>query len=186
MKIKLFSIAAVLLMSGCFNNKKSETVSVESGTKDLSSNFSKNIDLEVYDFNGFEKFLNKKDDKVYVINFWATWCAPCVKELPYFERLNAEFKDDGMEVILVSLDFPHLYENKLKPFIKERNLKSKVVALDDPDMNTWIPKVSESWTGAIPATIIYRNDHRKFYEQSFDFEELKTELNQFLNKNIYP
>ena len=181
MRNKILSIVAVLLLFSCFNNKKSETVSVESANKDLSSNFSKNIDLEVYDFNGFEKFLNKNDDKVYVINFWATWCAPCVKELPYFESLNTEFKDDGVEVILVSLDFPHLYEEKLKPFIKERNLKSKVVALDDPDMNTWIPKVSESWTGAIPATIIYRNDNRKFYEQSFDFEGLKTELNQFLN-----
>ena len=66
------------------------------------------LDLEVYDYNGFEKFLNKKDNKIYVINFWATWCAPCVKELPHFEALNTNYANKNVEVILVSLDFPQL------------------------------------------------------------------------------
>ena len=83
--------------------------------------------------------------------------------------------------ILVSLDFPNLYEKKLKPYIKEKGLKSKVIALNDDDMNTWIPKVSEEWSGAIPATIIYINETRKFYEQSFNYNELETEVKQFLN-----
>lgn len=138
-------------------------------------------DLEVYDYNGFEKFLNKNDDKVYVINFWATWCAPCVKELPHFEALNAKYSKKNVEFILVSLDFPHLYESKLKPFIKDKKLKSKVIALDDVDMNTWIPKVDKTWSGSLPATIIYKNDNKKFFEQSFTYDELETELKQFLN-----
>lgn len=138
-------------------------------------------DLEIYDFNGFQKFLQKKDDKVYVVNFWATWCAPCVKELPYFEKLNEDYKNKNVEVILVSLDFPHLYDSKLKPFIKDKKLQSKVIALNDVDMNTWIPKVNENWSGSIPATIIYKNDTSKFYEQSFTYESLETEVKQFIN-----
>ena len=137
------------------------------------------ISLEVYDFNGLEKFLSIKDDKTYVVNFWATWCAPCIKELPYFEQLNEEYSED-VEVILVSLDFPSKYESKLKPYIKKNNLQSKVVALNDVDSNTWIPKVDESWTGAIPATIIFNKNERKFYEKSFNYDELKTEVKQFL------
>jgi predicted phosphoadenosine phosphosulfate sulfurtransferase len=56
-----------------------------------------------------------------------------------------------------------------------------VIALDDVDMNSWIPKVDEKWSGSIPATIIYRNDKNQFYEQSFNFEELEKEVKQYLN-----
>jgi len=101
--------------------------------------------------------------------------------LPYFETVNEEYKSKNVEVILVSLDFPKQYENKLKPFIKAKNLKSKIVVLNDVDSNTWIPKISEDWTGAIPATVIYSKDKRAFYEKSFNLEELKTEVNKFLN-----
>ena len=174
--IKLLLI--VLILASCNNNEKNKEVSQK--TEAVSSQASNRLDLEVYDFNGFEKFLQKKDGKTYVVNFWATWCAPCIKELPYFEKLNQEYKNDGVEVLLVSLDFPHLYDTKLKPFISENKLQSKVVALNDVDMNTWIPKVNEDWSGSIPATVIYKNDESKFYEQSFTYEGLKTEVDEFL------
>ena len=70
-------------------------------------------ELEVYDFETFEAFLNHSDEKTYVVNFWATWCGPCIKELPYFEKLNAQYKARGVEVFLVSLDFPKQYEKNL-------------------------------------------------------------------------
>jgi len=136
--------------------------------------------LDVYDFEGFESFLSKKDGKTYVINFWATWCAPCIKELPYFETVNKKYAENNVEVILVSLDFPKQYERKLIPFIEKKNLESKVIALDDPKMNDWIPKVDEDWSGAIPATIIYNKDKSQFYERSFNLEELENELKQFI------
>jgi len=181
MNLKVLFVA-IIFMASCAKNKKTaetyKSVSDEVVHQEIEGN---DIQLEVYDYAGFEKFLNKKDDKVYVINFWATWCAPCVKELPYFEKLNSEYKTANVEVILVSLDFPHLYDKKLKPFIKDRKLFSKVIALDDADMNTWIPKVNEKWSGSIPATVIYRNNDKRFYEQSFTFEELEEEVKQFLN-----
>lgn len=139
------------------------------------------IDLKIYDYDGLEPIINKKDDKVYVVNFWATWCAPCVKELPYFEKVNENYKDKGVEVLLVSLDFPKNYDTKLKPFMKKYDLKSEVVAFDDVNQNRWIPAINKDWSGAIPATIIYKGDKRQFYERSFTQEELETELKQFLS-----
>ncbi|NMH87896.1 TlpA disulfide reductase family protein [Flavivirga algicola] len=181
MKLKLLIVAILIITSSCKNENKIAEESTDVAKKEADNTIDPNdIVLEVYDYKGFEKFLKKKDDKIYVINFWATWCKPCVKELPYFEKLNEQYSDKNVEVILVSLDFPHLYESKLKPFIKKKNLKSKVIALDDADMNSWIPKVDEDWSGAIPATLIYKNEASKFFEGSFTYETLETEIKHFL------
>lgn len=139
-----------------------------------------NDKLEVYNYDGLEPLINKKDDKVHVVNFWATWCGPCVKELPYFETINDKYKNENVEVLLVSLDFPSKYDSALKPFIKKNNLKSKVVALNDTNQNRWISAIDKNWSGALPATIIYKGDKRQFYERSFTEEELEKEVKQFL------
>ncbi|WP_340202839.1 TlpA disulfide reductase family protein [Ascidiimonas sp. W6] len=131
------------------------------------------IKIEVYDFKAFEKFLQKDDGTTYVINFWATWCAPCVKELPYFEQLQEKYADKDVEVILVSLDMPKMYETHLIPFVKKKNLELKIIALDDPKQNSWIPKVDKNWSGAIPATYIYRGKAHQFIESSLEFDELE-------------
>jgi thiol-disulfide isomerase/thioredoxin len=139
------------------------------------------IKIKSFNFDGLQPYLNQKNDTVYVINFWATWCVPCVKELPYFEKLNQKYKNGKFKMILVSLDFPKMIESRVIPFIKNKNLQAEVVVLNDPDANTWIEKVAKEWSGAIPATIIYKNDKRKFYEQSFTEEELETQIISFIN-----
>ncbi len=138
------------------------------------------VTLEIYDFEAFHEHLKKKDGKTYVVNFWATWCKPCVKELPYFEELNKEYKEKGVEVLLVSLDMPSMLEKQLIPFIQKKELRSKVMVLDDVKSHLWIPKVDEAWSGAIPATVIYKKDERAFYEQSFTYTELEDELLKIL------
>jgi thiol-disulfide isomerase/thioredoxin len=163
MNVKLLFVA-ILIMVSC-NSKKKEVAPIvandESVKKEVASE--NDLKLEIYDFEGLKPLLTKNDGKVYVVNFWATWCAPCVKELPYFEKLRENYKDNDVEVLLVSLDFPHQFKSKLKPFIKERNLKSKIVVLDDVDSNSWIPKINKDWSGSIPATMIYNNDRQSFY-----------------------
>ncbi|SHG50886.1 TlpA disulfide reductase family protein [Winogradskyella jejuensis] len=139
------------------------------------------IVLDIYDYDGLEPLINKDDGKVHVVNFWATWCAPCVKELPYFEKINSDYKNKNVEVLLVSLDFPRQYDSKLKPFLKKKNIQSKVVCFDDVDQNRWIPAIDTTWSGALPATIIYKGNKRQFYEKSFNYEELETEVKLFLN-----
>ncbi len=124
-------------------------------------------------FEEFEPLLRKQNDTVYVINFWATWCKPCIKELPDFEKLNEAYSKQKVKVYLVSLDFPKKHEELLLPFIKKNNLKSQVIHLTDTDANKWIDKVSPLWTGSIPATVIYKGNSAEFYETTLTFEELK-------------
>lgn len=137
--------------------------------------------IPTLDYKGLKPWLNKQDDKVYVVNFWATWCAPCVKELPYFEKVNKEYKDKNVEVILVSLDFPKKKKTKLLPFVAKKNLQSTVLHLDDMDEQFWIADIDKDWSGALPATLIYKKGQRKFFEKSFTEEELENEIQSFIN-----
>ena len=138
--------------------------------------------IPTFNFNELEPLLNKKNDTTYVVNFWATWCKPCIKELPDFEKINEQYASQKVKVILVSLDFPGQMESRLIPFVEKRQIKSEVILLDDPDANGWIPKVDQEWSGAIPATLLYNKRERKFYERSFTYKEIEKELKSILNK----
>ncbi|MDI1256139.1 MAG: TlpA family protein disulfide reductase [Flavobacterium sp.] len=137
--------------------------------------------VNAYDFKNFEPLLKIENDTTYVINFWATWCQPCVAELPNFERVNTAYKEKKLKVILVSLDMKKQVETALLPFIKRKKIASEVIFMSDPDANSWISKVDVNWSGAIPATVIYNSQKRQFYERSFTFDELNNEIKQFIN-----
>lgn len=130
--------------------------------------------VEIVKWDYIENLMNQKSDTLYVINFWATWCAPCVKELPYFDRLAAENKSAKLKVILISLDFKKQMESRIKPFVKDKNIQSQVVVLDEPNYNSWIDKVNPEWSGAIPATLIVGGNTTTplFFEKEFIFTEL--------------
>lgn len=139
-------------------------------------------DFKTQDFRELERLITMHPAEVLVVNFWATWCAPCIKELPVFEKLRSNYKDQGVSILLVSLDFP-TQTDRLKEFIYERNVQSEVVLLNDPAENEWIPKVSADWSGAIPATWIITKSNRTFFERSFTYPELEIVLNKIMIEN---
>jgi thiol-disulfide isomerase/thioredoxin len=132
---------------------------------------------EIYNFKDFEQFLYKNNDTTYYIHFWATWCIPCLKELPEFNKFADNYSQHKVGIILVSLDFPKHIDNKLIPFIKKHKINSKVIVLDDPNQNYWINRISPDWLGSIPATLIYNKEFKKFYERSLTYEELVSFIN---------
>jgi len=139
-------------------------------------------EIPVYDFEKLKPLLYKQNDTVYLVNFWSTWCVPCVKEMPVLQKIESKYSNKKFKILLVSLDFPNHIENKVVPFLKKYNIKSKVILIDDPDFNSWIDKVYKSWNGSIPATLIYDKTKRDFYEKSFVFEELDKIINDKINK----
>lgn len=128
-----------------------------------------------------EPLLNKTDDTLRVVNFWATWCAPCVKELPQFEAARQKYAGKKLSVLLVNLDEPDALETKVKPFVKKRNLRSRVVLLDEPDQNAWIEKIAPEWSGALPMTLVVNRARniRKFIGKAFREGELETIINAY-------
>ena len=125
-------------------------------------------DIAIYKtFDEFEPVLHQKNDTTYIINFWATWCGPCVKELPYFEELQAQYADEKVKVVLVSLDFKKKLQSKLVPFLNDRKIASEVIVLLDGKASKWIDRVDPSWSGAIPVTLVRKGEKMVFHETVF-------------------
>ncbi|MEO6758226.1 MAG: TlpA family protein disulfide reductase [Saprospiraceae bacterium] len=129
-----------------------------------------------------EQWKNADTDTIYVINFWATWCAPCVAELPEFEKLQHAYAGQKVQVILVSTDFKKQVELRVKPFVQENIQYSRVVFMDESNPNNWIDRVQTDWSGLIPATLIiaHRKNYAYFHEGALTFEELEAALQEAL------
>ena len=133
------------------------------------------------DEKGLLELTEKQNDTTYIINFWATWCSPCVKEIGNFEQLYRDSQGKKIGVILVSLDFPNQAEKRVIPFLKEKGITAPVALMTNLRYNDWIDKVDPSWSGAIPATLVYRNDKRVFLEKELTATELLENVNQMMN-----
>ena len=126
--------------------------------------------------------LNNPSDKLHVINFWATWCAPCVSELPDFQIVVNEADGSKVEFLFISIDFPSDAEKKLASFLKKYNYTFKVCLMNETDYNSWIDEVDPGWQGNIPATLFF-NRARKihhFVAESIDKVQLSQTIQSLL------
>ena len=134
-------------------------------------------EVPVMNFDELDTYLKSQEEEILVVNFWATWCIPCVEELPYFESAHQEFKDQDVKVILVSLDFKKALDSQLIPFLNRKGIESEVILLSDPKMNTWIDRVNTDWSGAIPATWYIAGDSSIFNEGKYsNYQSLKNTI----------
>lgn len=136
--------------------------------------------VDVIKYNGLQTLRSQPHDTLYVVNFWATWCRPCVKELPYFEAASQRYKNQPVKVLLVSMDAVEDLDTRVRPFIKKRNMQANVLLLDEVDGNSWIDKIEPKWSGAIPATMVF-NNKRGVYEFR-EAEMTEQELTSLIEK----
>ena len=124
-----------------------------------------------------------KNDTLYIVNFWATWCKPCVEELPYFEQLADSCANKKVKIFLVTTDMRKDIATRVTDFIKAKKLTQQVVFINEVNADKWINKVSEEWSGAIPATLMVKGDigYRHFKEGELTFEELQLLVNQIIH-----
>ncbi len=123
-----------------------------------------------------------KNDTLYIVNFWATWCKPCVEELPCFEQLADSCANKKVKIYLVTNDMRKDIATRVTDFIKVKKLTQQVVFINEVNADKWINKVSEEWSGAIPATLMVKGDtgFKHFKEGELTFEELQLLVNQVI------
>jgi thiol-disulfide isomerase/thioredoxin len=117
-----------------------------------------------------------------IVNFFATWCSPCVHELPYFEKLVAA-SDKKVKMILVSLDFPQDYPKGIQAFMKKNNYVSTVVWLRETNADLYCPKVDKNWNGVIPVTLMINKakNYRQFFGTQLTEPRFELELKKLLD-----
>lgn len=139
--------------------------------------------VKIIKFEDLESIIKKKDNKLYVVNFWATWCKPCVLELPEFMEVNKTYHSDPhFKMILMSLDIAKEVESSVQLFLVKNKINTDVYLLDDNKrMNEWIPKVDSRWSGSIPATAFYKNGMKLEFREGI---MQKRELEQMISKYL--
>jgi thiol-disulfide isomerase/thioredoxin len=137
-------------------------------------------EVKTVSFDELMKILNDHNGSTKVVNFWATWCKPCVDELPYFVQAADKMKNENFEFIFVSVDFLSVHASVVEK-AKQIGLKGTLLHLNAPG-NEWIDQVDSTWSGAIPYTILILPNRKRstHYDQFDNYEALKS----FLDKNI--
>ena len=118
-----------------------------------------------------------------IINFWATFCKPCIEEIPYFQNLVKKYNSEGIDLLLVSLDLKEAYP-KIKEFATKYRFNSSIVYLDETNADLFCPKVDERWSGAIPASLFINNKtgYRRFFEEQISEKKLEQEIRMLIKK----
>jgi thiol-disulfide isomerase/thioredoxin len=113
-----------------------------------------------------------------LINFWATWCKPCIEEIPYFQDEVKKYRKDSLQLLLVSLDFSDEYPAGLTSFAQKRKFTAPMLWLNETKADYFCPKIDPLWSGAIPATLFInsKTGYRKFFEEQLSPDQLKKEI----------
>lgn len=121
--------------------------------------------------------IEKSSDTIFVVNFWATWCQPCVEEIPEFNKIEATHQQRPVKVIMASLDFPNQKTSRVIPFLSEHPVGNPVYLLKPPRGGDWITRVAPEWSGSIPATLVIYRQERLFHEGELTYQEITALLN---------
>lgn len=163
--IFLLFIVAVLLLTSC---KSKET--------------DKNTTIEVLDqFEELQAIIDAESDKLLVLNFWSTYCPPCIKEMPHFNQLASAYQNKNIRILLISLDDVSQLDARIYPFVKKYHIEQEVMVLKDQNYSKWTDDIDESWYGALPATLIVKGEKRHFRFGSYEtYDDLKLDVDEML------
>lgn len=117
-----------------------------------------------------------------IINFWATYCGPCIEEIPYFQELVKKYEDKDVKLLLVSLDFEDFYPEKIRKFADKMKFTAPIAWLDETNADYFCPKIDTAWSGVMPATLLVNNTRkfRAFFEEKIPRQKFEEEIQKML------
>ncbi|WP_081148655.1 TlpA disulfide reductase family protein [Niastella vici] len=120
----------------------------------------------------------KNSDHPIVLNCWATWCAPCVEEIPYFMETVKKYSDQKVELLLVSLDLPKSYPTQIQALIKKKNFEATYFWLNETNADYFCPKIDPKWDGTLPSTLFVntKTGYRKFFGRPMTDRQIELEV----------
>ena len=123
-----------------------------------------------------------QSDHPLIVNFWATFCVPCIKEIPYFQSTVARYQSEQVELILVSLDLPDYYPAKIASFAQGRGFTARIVWLDETNADYFCPRVDPKWSGGIPSSLFINNKthYRRFFDRQLTEPQVDLEIKKML------
>ena len=126
----------------------------------------------------------KNSQNPLIVNFWATFCVPCLEELPYFQKITKSYADEGLQLLLVSLDFKEAVPKRLQSTAKKFKIEGPLLWLDETDADYFCNKIDSSWSGGIPGSLFINNKtgYRNFYEEQLSEKILEKEITHLLSK----
>lgn len=104
-------------------------------------------------WEALQAVIRENPDTLYILNFWTTWCRPCVAELPYLQAAAQELQDSlPVRIWLISLDFPPEGPRAAAALLHRKGITLPAFWLEEKDPNSWIPHLNPNWDGSIPYT----------------------------------
>lgn len=122
-------------------------------------------------------------DHPLIINLWATFCAPCNKEIPYFQTTVAQYAGQRVELVLVSLDLPDYFPARITAFAQSHEYTARILWLDETNADYFCPKVDARWTGGIPSSLFINNKthYRRFFDRQLTEPQVDLEIKKMLS-----
>lgn len=127
-------------------------------------------------------FLQTKNDTLYVTNFFATWCGPCVREIPHFKDKIKELKGQPVKITFISLDTKEVWNSEVPTFVDKQGIRENTILLDGGSLDeTFFKNNFKEWKGdAIPFTYMRKGDKTDEYLGMMTSDLLNSKIDSFI------